>query len=118
MRRPLNSTTPPSGLRLPASRLNIVVLPAPLGPIRPAISPALTLSETASTAATPPKRLDTDRVSSMSRSSSSKRHGERALVLESYGDFPLDGATLVGRFRPRKINWGEPPGEPCRHRES
>jgi uncharacterized repeat protein (TIGR04076 family) len=29
-------------------------------------------------------------------------------VLESYGDFPLDGATLVGRFRPRKINWGQP----------
>jgi uncharacterized repeat protein (TIGR04076 family) len=31
-----------------------------------------------------------------------------ALVLESYGDFPLDGATLVARFRPRKTNRGKP----------
>jgi uncharacterized repeat protein (TIGR04076 family) len=27
-------------------------------------------------------------------------------MLESVGVFPLDGATLVGRFRPRKINRG------------
>ena len=32
---------PAVGFRLPASRLKSVVLPAPLGPIRPSISPRL-----------------------------------------------------------------------------
>ena len=40
----------------PVIRLNIVVLPAPLGPIRPKISPALTSKLTLSTATRPPKR--------------------------------------------------------------
>ena len=40
----------------PVIRLNIVVLPAPLGPIRPRISPALTSKLTLSTATRPPKR--------------------------------------------------------------
>jgi len=31
-----------------------------------------------------------------------------ALVLESCGVFPLDGATLMARFQPRKTNRGEP----------
>jgi uncharacterized repeat protein (TIGR04076 family) len=29
-------------------------------------------------------------------------------MLESCSDFPLDGATLIARFRPRKINRGMP----------
>ncbi len=47
---------PGSGGSAPVIRLNIVVLPAPLGPIRPRISPALTSKLTLSTATRPPKR--------------------------------------------------------------
>src|SRR5262245_16206322 len=38
-------------------QLNSVVLPAPLGPMSPTISPASTLSETSRLASRPPKRL-------------------------------------------------------------
>ena len=41
--------------------LNNVVLPAPLGPISPTISPAPTLSETSESAFKPPKRLEMPR---------------------------------------------------------
>src|SRR4051812_22046031 len=40
-------------------QLKSVVLPAPLGPIRPTISHSSTLSETSSSACKPPKRIDT-----------------------------------------------------------
>src|SRR4051794_6691796 len=40
-------------------QLKSVVLPAPLGPIRPTISHSSTLSETSSSACRPPKRIDT-----------------------------------------------------------
>src|SRR5262245_64772484 len=36
--------------------LNAVVFPAPFGPIRPAISPSFTVSETSSSATIPPNR--------------------------------------------------------------
>ncbi|MNS84607.1 hypothetical protein D3C72_1184400 [compost metagenome] len=39
------------------SRLNMVDLPAPLGPMRPMISPALTSKLTSFTATSPPKRF-------------------------------------------------------------
>src|SRR5439155_18678266 len=41
-------------------QLNSVVLPAPLGPMRPTISPASMASETSRFAARPPKRLVED----------------------------------------------------------
>ena len=41
----------------PVSRLNIVLLPAPFGPIRPRISPALRSKLTLLTAVSPPKVL-------------------------------------------------------------
>src|SRR5215468_83795 len=63
--RPSRTMRPPLGRRLPANRLNIVVLPAPLGPMRPAISPRATDSDTPSTALIPPKCLDTEWASSM-----------------------------------------------------
>src|SRR5215475_3390795 len=63
--RPSRTMRPEFGRRLPARRLNIVVLPAPLGPMRPAISPRATESDTPSTALIPPKCLDTEWASSM-----------------------------------------------------
>ena len=45
--------------------LNTVVLPAPFGPIRPAICPSSIASETSLSAVTPPKRtvtLSTERI--------------------------------------------------------
>src|SRR3972149_2444067 len=56
---PLSLITPESGTRAPDTRLNSVVLPAPLGPIRPTISPWFTWKSTRVTAASPPKCLVT-----------------------------------------------------------
>src|SRR5207237_8974307 len=47
---------PATGRRNPHTALNRVVFPAPLGPMMPWISLASTLSETPSSASTPPKR--------------------------------------------------------------
>ncbi len=56
---PFSTMSPPLGGRLPASRSNMVVLPAPLGPIRPRISPRRTSKDTSLTASSPPKRRTT-----------------------------------------------------------
>ena len=53
---PSNVTVPSSGLYSRVITLKAVVLPAPFGPISPAISPRSTESETSSSATTPPKR--------------------------------------------------------------
>src|SRR5690348_2251839 len=45
-------------------QLNAVVLPAPLGPIRPTISNSLTSRLTSCSACRPPKRIDRSRTSS------------------------------------------------------
>src|SRR6185295_11547724 len=50
--------SPRSGGRKPESRLNAVVLPAPLGPMRPSTSPRAISSERSRTATNPPKRLE------------------------------------------------------------
>src|SRR5215212_10116739 len=50
--------------------LNAVVFPAPFGPIRPAISPSATSSETSSSATIPPKRRVTLSSSSSARAAS------------------------------------------------
>src|ERR1043165_8142427 len=44
-------------------QLKIVVLPAPLGPMRPTISNSPTLMLTSRSACSPPNRMDTSRVS-------------------------------------------------------
>jgi hypothetical protein len=54
---------PPEGGKTPATMLNSVVLPAPLGPIRPVIEPSSTDIEQSSTASRLPNRLDTFRTS-------------------------------------------------------
>src|SRR5690349_2096193 len=53
--RPLNDQSPPSGRSNPVSRLKNVVLPAPLGPIRPVITPRWISRWSTSTAVRPPK---------------------------------------------------------------
>src|SRR5690606_1269503 len=44
------------GFRNPVTTLKVVVLPAPLGPIRPRISPSSTWNDRSATAAKPPKK--------------------------------------------------------------
>ena len=61
---PSNQIEPWVGGSTPAIRLNNVDLPAPLGPIRPTISPRPTEIETSLLAIRPPKRCQTPRVSS------------------------------------------------------
>src|SRR6516165_10754845 len=61
---PSNQIAPSLGRITPAIRLNMVDLPAPLGPIRPTISPRPTEIETSLLATRPEKRCQTPRVSS------------------------------------------------------
>jgi hypothetical protein len=56
---------PDEHLRLPAIKLNNVVLPDPLGPIIPVILPFLTDIEQLDTAANPPKLFDRLLISKM-----------------------------------------------------
>src|SRR5712692_2259566 len=65
MDRPWKVTWPASGWRNPDSRPKTVVFPAPLGPIRPTISPSPTLNERPFTAWRPPKCLSRPATSSM-----------------------------------------------------
>ena len=54
MSEPANSTRPAVGATSPVIKLNIVVLPAPFGPITPSASPSATVSLTVSTALSAP----------------------------------------------------------------
>ena len=54
---PSNEIDPADGGNVPDSMLKIVLLPEPLGPIRPRISPWSTLNDTLLTAVKPPKRF-------------------------------------------------------------
>src|SRR5579863_183766 len=65
---PLKRMRPPLGAKSPATQLKKVDLPAPLGPIRPTISPASTVSVASDRARKPPKLRET-------RSASSSMHG-------------------------------------------
>src|SRR5437588_1021004 len=56
---PKRWTRPETGFTFPVITLNSVVFPAPLGPMSPTICPAPTLSETVSSALTPPNRTET-----------------------------------------------------------
>src|SRR4051794_378805 len=59
---PPRCTSPEVGAMKPAIRLKAVVLPAPLGPIKPRISPACSSNDKPATARKPPKsfvRLET-----------------------------------------------------------
>src|SRR5437867_6184185 len=63
--RPSRRTRPSSGAKKPEMTLKRVVLPAPLGPMMPTISPGAARSETSRTAVRPPKRLVTASSSSI-----------------------------------------------------
>src|SRR2546422_395175 len=79
-----NRTRPSSGSVWPVRTFSNVVLPAPLGPMRPTIAPAGTSKETPSTARTPPKWRRTSR--SVSRGADTERAtGHDALGAE-HGD--------------------------------
>src|SRR4051794_18560968 len=65
MSAPAKCTPPCCGRSVPETTLKSVVLPAPLGPTRPTISSAATVSETPSSARRPPKRTATSRSSSI-----------------------------------------------------
>src|SRR5216684_1929516 len=55
---PPKTIEPLLGRSAPAIRLKIVLLPEPLGPMRPRISPCRTSNDTWLTARKPPKRFD------------------------------------------------------------
>ena len=55
--RPSTVVRPASALRTPSTHSMVVVLPAPLGPMSPKISPSNTSKETSSTATVEPYRL-------------------------------------------------------------
>src|SRR5262245_5033415 len=63
--RPSKRIDPPFGTSAPESRLKIVLLPEPLGPMRPRISPWATSNETLLTAVKPPNRLESPRTVSI-----------------------------------------------------
>src|SRR5258708_32653504 len=70
MSRPSNVTTPEFAGVTPQTVLTSVVLPAPLGPIRPSTSPLLIANETSRSACRPLNRRDTAsrrRISDMPR---------------------------------------------------
>jgi hypothetical protein len=61
--RPPIQISPDVGFRLPAIRLNSVVLPAPFGPISPTISPAASFKDMPATAVFPSNRFTRSRAS-------------------------------------------------------
>lgn len=61
---PSNRIDPELGASVPESMLKIVLLPEPLGPIRPRISPCSTLNDTLLTAVKPPNRFTSPLTSS------------------------------------------------------
>src|SRR5262245_31642168 len=77
---PSRRIEPPLGARAPDSMLKIVLLPEPLGPMSPRISPGSTANETLATAVKPPKRLVNPSTVSKSRRAprSLRRVGRRA----------------------------------------
>src|SRR5436190_6463575 len=85
--------------------LNAVVLPAPFGPISPAISPCFTVSESSSSARIPPKRRLTLSTSSSATGASfsqkvENRHVTTVQPRRANQPPPLEGYDLYGENRP------------------
>src|SRR3954454_19431275 len=85
--------------------LNAVVLPAPFGPISPAISPCFTVSESSSSARMPPKRRLTLSTSSSATGASfsqmvENRHVTTVQPRTANQPPPLEGYDLYGENRP------------------
>src|SRR4051795_9945071 len=85
--------------------LNAVVLPAPFGPMRPAISPSSTVSDSSSSARMPPKRRLTLSTSSSATVASfsqmvENRHVTTVQPRTANQPPPLEGYDLYGENRP------------------
>src|SRR5262249_54112135 len=88
MRRPPKCTAPASGRSRLVIRLKTVVLPEPLGPMRPTTVPAATANEQSLTARMPPKILvspDTASVGAASARDGLMRPGGASLLLPRVG---------------------------------
>src|SRR5438034_4675354 len=103
MSRPRNRTCPPAGRTRPITESSVVVLPAPLGPRTPTISPTPTSSDTPLTAATLPYRA-----------SSPSTLSTRALPAEVGLDHARVGLDLGGRSLGdllAEVQHGDPVGD-------
>src|SRR6185503_8492779 len=87
--RPLMNTRPDVGLRRPATTRMLVVLPAPLGPRKPWISPAATSRLTPSTAVKAPYLLTRSSTRIMGASACA---GRRAAAARGFGARQAQGA--------------------------
>src|SRR5437868_1290825 len=112
MSRPSKATRPASGAWKPAMAANSVVLPAPLGPISPTISPWRTSSEAWSTAFSPPNDLERPRTSSMARLSPEQAH---QAVRQSGHDQHQHDAIDHQAERLHVLQRRHDAGEPARH---
>src|SRR5688572_19508924 len=74
MSRPRKAMLPAVTGNTPQMRFTVVLLPEPLGPMRPTISPSRTAKSSPSTARTPPKYFESPLSSSISRTARPRRH--------------------------------------------
>src|SRR5262244_4203995 len=104
MSSPSNTIEPRLGRRNPVNRLKQVVLPAPLGPIRPTISPLSTVRSTRLTAASPPKSRVSSRVSRRATKSGRRTgRGRRGGAPPSEpGELPGQGDETAGQEEDRE----------------
>ena len=104
---PSTEMVPPVEVSTPVIRLKVVLLPAPLGPIRATISRAWTSNETSLTAITPPNCLR-----ALSICSSTRGSGRRALARGRVSD--VSGSLRPGLNGSRAISQGQTPvGASC-----
>ena len=96
---PSKRMVPESDGSRPLIRLTSVVLPAPLGPIRPATLPVGTVIEKSETAATPPKCLSTVSTSSKGGDPPGELHGAPPTALPAAGPGAPSVATFASRRR-------------------
>src|SRR5690606_26022429 len=99
MSRPSNMTRPAVGRCRPETRLNSVVLPAPLGPISPTISPCCTSALTSETATRPRKALVSDSSLRSGRVGAPPFRGARG-PHPAPGSVPVDDAYEPARQHP------------------
>src|SRR3954451_19859594 len=111
---------PDVGASVPDNILKIVLLPDPLGPIRPRISPGSTLNETLLTAVKPPKRFTSPATSSTGRLLQRVRRAVRelkdrfalllrlgpddiALIIDILDDDRIGALVLARHWLPRTL---------------
>ena len=114
---PCSVIRPADGLTRPEHALKMLVLPAPFGPTRPVIMPALTARVTLSTASAPPYlmvRLSTERLvepAGRGDRAAGTTPGRRFPARRLGGAVALAGALLAGRWRGAADGCAYPVGE-------